>query len=129
MEFNVLIDPATLDFIDQAMRDAAATGRELGQAFDLQFERDTTEGEPATFTVTNVAVSFAAREPARVSGNAATYMGADGQLEHEVPFPVQKGDRFRLPADAPNTRGAAGFITMVLPADNGWVIALFTLQG
>ena len=129
MVFRSFVDPATDATIEQALRDAFATRKTLGTTLDLEFERDTEEGEPFTFIVRGVLVSFAAREPARVSGNAATYMGADGQLERETPFPVAKGDRFRLPPNPGSDRGQAGYITIILPEEADVVRALFTLQG
>lgn len=123
------VDPATDALIEQELANVFATRKVLGTTFNLVLERDNSQtGEPVSLPAQNVLFSMAAREPTYVRGNAATYMGADGQLEKETPFDVQKGDRFRLPATAPATRGQAGVVTMVLPARGGVVRALFTLQ-
>lgn len=116
--------------IEAKLARAFATRKVLGWTADLVFERDTSgTGEPEEIAVSDVLISFAAREPARSARNAASFMGADGQLEHEAPFPVRRDDTFRLPATAPETRGPAGVITMVYPAKGGVVRALFTLRG
>ena len=124
------ISPAQDAIIEAALARAFATRKLLGTTYDLVLERDSAgTGEPAELAPQNVLVSFAAREPTRERGNAASYMGADGQLEKENPFDVRKGDRFRLPANAPSTRGQAGVVTIVMPAKGGVTRALFTLQG
>lgn len=124
------IDAATDALIERELANVFATRKVLGTTFDLVLERDAARsGEPVELPPQNVLLSLAAREPVNVRQNAAGYMGADGQLEKEVPFDVQRGDRFRLPAVAPATRGPAGVVTIVLPPRAGVVRALFTLQG
>lgn len=123
------LDAATDAVIEQEMRNVFATRKTLGTTFDLVLERDNTQtGEPVNIPAQNVLFSLAAREPSRVMSNAAGYTGADGQLEKEVPFDVQTGDRFRLPAQAPATRGAPGVVKVVYPPKNGVVVATITLQ-
>lgn len=128
MEGQSYIDAATDAAIEQELRNVFATRKVLGTTFDLVLERDDNQtGEPVNLPPQNVLFSMAAREPQRGGGNAAGYTGADGQLEKEVPFDVQAGDRFRLPTES-GQRGAAGVIKVVYPAQAGVVIATFTLQ-
>ena len=109
---------------------ANATRKALGTTVDLVLYRDCNEdGEEDQLPAQNVLVEFAQREPAAVRASASAYMAADGTLGKEVPFDVRPGDRFRLPATAPTPRGAAGVVSIVMPAENGWVEAPFTLQG
>lgn len=130
MSFESYVDAPTLEVIDQAMRNAFATGRDLGEAIILSLERDVDDdGTVETIIVTNVLMTLAQREPARVQGPASTYMGADGQFEHETPFNIQKGDRGRLPANNWGEKGQSFVVTMVLPDEFGVTTALFTLQG
>lgn len=111
---------------------AFATQKAVGNTMHILLLRDTNEdGSDDNVVVTDVLVTFAAREPAAVRAGASAYMGADGALARESPFPVRSGDRFRLPASAtspPGGRGVAGVISVVMPEEFGVVRALFTLQ-
>lgn len=130
-EFAPFLTPGDVADIDAVLKQAFATRRELGNNVALVFERDTNDdGTVQQFVVTNVLVSFAAREPAASGANAPSrFMGQDGIFEHESPFNIQVDDRGRLPANLPNARGQAFRVTMVLPTRNGVTKALFTLQG
>jgi hypothetical protein len=124
------ISEATDALIERNLARAFATRKMLGTTFDIVLERDDAEtGAPVSLPAQHVLFSLASREPSPQRANAASYMGADGQLEKEWPFNVRKGDRFRVPGTFAGERGPAAVVTIVLPARGGVVRALFTLQG
>jgi hypothetical protein len=125
------IDDATDFLIEEVMGQAFATRKRLGWTPTITIERDANQdGVPVSHTLLDPLITFAAREPAPGGPpNTATFMGVDGQIEDYSPMNIRKGDRFRLPADAPRARGQAAFVTLVYPVKGGVTRALFTLQG
>lgn len=122
------IDAATDAQIEAEMANVFATRKVLGTTYDIVLQRDATNsGDPVSLPPQNVLFSLASREPTAVSQTGSRYMGQDGALEKELPFDVQKGDRFRVPEPG-GGRGKAAVITMVVPVKGGVLKALFTLQ-
>ena len=114
--------------IKAAMLDAFLIGKAIGDSYDLVLYRDSDEnGEPVELPAQNVLVELAAREPTYTNSGGAVFAGADGTLQKEPPFDVQKGDRFRLPPVPGADLGATGVVMIAPILEGGVIIAPFTL--
>ena len=75
-----------------------------------------------------VLLTLAKREAAAEGGDAAGFVGADGEFAKAVPFDCAVGDAFRLPGPT-GAQTIAGRVTAVSTPLRGVVRAAFTLRG
>lgn len=123
------LSPAEAAEFNAGLRDLFATKLEIGPTVDLLLYRDDeADGTETQVGPQTVLMTLAKREAAPEGGDAAGFVGSDGEFAKAVPFDVKQGDRFFLPTGT-GTETVAGSITNELPAVRGVARAAFRLEG